>query len=130
MQFEPVDGSSKHLMIQLITGERAQLTSDLTGYFEAMKTCPVDPKGANGAFLSVADVALPELGDQRQAVGIRAQENGTGPVWFVRAAQVRVGALIVAVGLTEILETPDQVPAISDSDFGTLVQAAVTKASA
>jgi hypothetical protein len=48
-------------------------------------------------------------------------------VWFVRTAFVRVGQVVVSVALTEILDTPDQVPTTSDDEFVALVERAVDK---
>ena len=74
--------------------------------------------------LTIEPLAIPELGDQRAAytlVGVEAPDT----TWYVRDASVRVGSLAVEVGLTEILQTPDAEPSISDDEFVQLLETAV-----
>lgn len=130
VQFDPVDRGSRHLMVQLVAGEPTQLASDLEAFVAAVKTCPVDAAGAPNTYLSVADVVLPSIGEQRLGVAIKAQESDSGPVWFVRQVAVRVGDLAMTVGLTEILASPTDAATVSDADFVALVTAVAAKLTA
>jgi len=129
VQFQPTDRSSKHLMVQIITGEAGQLASDLDAYAAALKTCPVDPVGAEDTFLSVEDITLPAWGEQAHGIAVRAQESGNGAVWFVRFIQVRVGGEAVGLGLTEILGSATAAPAFTDADLIGWAEKAVAKLS-
>lgn len=130
VQFSPANKASRHLMVQILAGEPTQLASDLDAYFAAMRTCPVDAAGGEGKFLSIDDIAVPEIGDQRHGLAIKAQESDGGAVWFVRVVQVRVGGTAVGLGLTEVLSSPTASPEISDADLLALVTKAVEKLSA
>ena len=128
IQFQPVDDSYRHLMEQLNVGDSAQLALDLQAFFDAAATCADAAPTTPGTSVPTMDeLALPALGDQRQAFTYFGLESTDGPVWFVRTAFVRVGQIVVSVALTEILDTPEQVPTTSDDEFVALVERAVDK---
>jgi hypothetical protein len=128
IQFQPVDDSYRHLMEQLNVGDPAQLAPDLQAFFDAAATCAEAAPITPGTSVPTMDeLALPALGDQRQAFTYFGLESTGGAVWFVRTAFVRVGQVVVSVALTEILDTPDQVPTTSDDEFVALVERAVDK---
>ena len=127
VQFEPVDRSSKHLIEFVVTGQPEQLGADLQVLFDAMDACAATtPTSLGTGSLTVEPLGIPELGDQRAAYTLIGVESPDA-TWYVRNADVRVGALAVEVGLTEILQTPDDAPSISDDEFVQLVQTAVGK---
>ena len=127
VQFEPVDQSSKHLIEFAITGQPGRLDADLQILFEAMNACAAaTPTTIGTGSLTVEPLTIPELGDQHGAytlIGVESPDT----TWYVRDAEVRVGAIAVKVGLTEILQSPDDEPSISDAEFVQLVQTAVAK---
>lgn len=128
VQFEPVDGSYRHLMQQLNVEEPGRLSLDLQAYFDAAAECvAVAPDTPDTSVPTMDELALPLLGDQRQAFAFKGLESTGGPVWFVRTAVVRVGQIAVMLGLTEILDAPDQAPTTSDDEFVALVERAVDK---
>lgn len=128
VQFEPVDGSYRHLMEQLNVEEPGRLSLDLQAFFDAASECvDVAPDTPGTSVPTMEQLALPLLGDQRQGFVYMGLESTDGPVWFVRTAIVRVGQVAVMVSLTEILDTPDQAPTTSDDEFVALVERAVDR---
>ncbi len=128
IQFEPVDRSSKHLIELLVGGDPVRLGKDLEILFEALDACKASTVDGTDTTLTIEDLAIPELGDQRWAGTYIAAENpGSPPVWYVRSATVRVGSVAVGLSLTEILDSPDQAPSISDSEFIALLEKAVAE---
>lgn len=126
-QFEPVDRSSKHLIEFVVTGDPEQLAGDLQVMFDAMDACSATTPTTTGTgSLTVEPLTMPQLGDQRAAYVLIGVESSDA-TWYVRQADVRIGATAVHVGLTEILQSPDDDPSISDGDFVQLVQTAVAK---
>jgi hypothetical protein len=127
VQFEPTDGSPRHLIEFMLSGEPDRLDADLQAMFGAMDACAATtPTTTETGSLTVEPLAIPELGDQRAAytlVGVEAPDT----TWYVRDASVRVGSLAVEVGLTEILQSPDDQPSISDAEFVQLLETAVAK---
>lgn len=127
IQFEPTDGSPMHLIEFVRTGEPDRLAGDLQVLFDAMDACAATtPTTTETGSLTVGSLAVPELGDQRAAytlIGVEAPDA----TWYVRRANVRVGSLAVEVGLTEILQTPDDEPTTSDDEFVQLVETAVDR---
>lgn len=121
VQFEPVDGSSKHLIEFGMTGEPDRLAADLSLFAEGFDACAKEPE----AEVEISDLSLPKLGDQRFGYVMTASEvvDGGTATWHVRMATVRLGAAAVHVGLTEILEAGEK-PSISDAAFGDLVRKA------
>lgn len=130
VQFTPTDDSPKNLMTQIISGEPAQLASDLDAYETALRSCPVDPAGAEGTFLSVEAMTVGALGDQASGTRVKAQEPGNGAVWFIRLLFVRVGANAVSIGLVEILDLPTDTPKFSDADVVGWAEKAAAKLAA
>lgn len=128
IQFEPADGSYRHLMEQLNVEEPGRLSLDLQAFFDAAAECVAAAPTTPGTSVPTMEVfALPALGDQRQGFAYMALESTEAPVWFVRMAIVRVGQIAVMLGLTEILDTPDQTPTTSDAEFVALVERAVDR---
>ena len=129
IQFESTDGSSKHLMQLVVTGEPKQLDSDLQALIGAMESCSATTSTTTGtAKLTVKKFIIPELGDQRAAYLLTdAESPGTETTWYVRQAAVRVGSVAMGIGLTEILGTPQDKPQISDAKFVQLLETAVAK---
>ncbi len=127
VQFEPVDHSSKHLIEFAVTGQPEQLDGDLQVLFDSMDACAATtPTTIGTGSLTVDPLTIPELGDQRAAytlIGVESPDE----TWYIRNAEVRVGAIAVEVGLTEILQPPDNEPSISDAEFIQLIQTAVAK---
>lgn len=127
IQFEPTDGSSRHLIEFLITGDTQRLEADLQAYFEAMNDCAAATPVTTGAgTLTVKAFGIPPLGDQRAAYAMTAVLSPEA-TWHVRTATVRVGSLAARVALTEILTEPDTQPTIADDDFVRLVEVAVAE---
>lgn len=127
VQFEPVDQSSKHLIEFAVTGQPEQLEADLQVLFGAMDACAATtPTTIGTESLTVEQLTIPELGDQRRAYALIGVESAEA-TWYVRDAEVRVGSIAVEVGLTEILQAPDDEPSVSDGEFVQLVETAVAK---
>jgi hypothetical protein len=130
VQFEPADKSSKHMIEFFRVGLPSRLAADLDAYIGALEACRTNPPTSTtgtGA-VTITTLAIPELGDQRAAYTmIGAEGGGTQTTWFVRGATVRVGAVAIDISLTEILDSPDATPTISDAQFVQLVQTAVAK---
>ncbi len=126
---KPVDHSSTHLMELARTGEVGRLAADLDIFHEAIVACAGRPPAdADGGTVDVADLAVPELGDQRFAVVLTGTApTGDGVTWFVRMATVRVGGFAIDVRLTEILDAPAADPRISDEAFVALVEQATAR---
>jgi hypothetical protein len=129
IQFEPTDGSYKHLIEFLLTGDPQRLALDLQFYFEGMEACAATTPTATGpGTLTVEPFTIPELGDQRSACVLTGVESPDA-TWYVRSAAVRVGSVAAEVALTEILPTPDDEPTITDADYVQLLETAVAKLS-
>jgi putative hemolysin len=127
VQFEPVDHSSKHLIEFAVTGRPEQLGADLQVLFDAMDTCAATtPTTIGTGSLTVEPLTIPELGDQRAGYVLIGVESADA-TWYVRDAEVRVGSIAIEVSLTEILQTIDVEPSVSDAEFVQLVQTAVAK---
>jgi hypothetical protein len=125
-QFEPTDGSSRHLIELVTTGVEDDLAAALDAYLGAVASCP--PEFASGGTrVSVTPLDLGESGDQRAAfLSVAAQgAESDRAVWHVRHATVRVGNHIVSLGLTEILDSDDLQPAVTDAEFVQMVRTAV-----
>jgi len=132
VQFEPADGSYKHIIEMMVSGEPQRLDADLGFYFEGMRACAASTvtstTTADGEALTLEDFALPALGDQRMAtLGTGRESADSDALWYVRSAVVRVGSVAVMVGLTEILSGSQTTPTISDADFVRLVTTAVER---
>ncbi len=127
-QFEPIDGSSRHVMELVTTGVEDELAAALDAYIGAVGSCP---PGAtwDGAAVTVTPLELGELGDQRAAYISVATESGgnAGVIWHVRNASMRVGGHIVSLWLAEILESDGAQPAVSDTEFVEMARTAVGK---
>ncbi|MGD9792286.1 MAG: hypothetical protein AB7V43_02295 [Acidimicrobiia bacterium] len=132
VQFEPVDGSYKHMIEMMVSGEPTRLNTDLGFYFEGMQACAASTVTSTttsaGDQLTLKDFALPAIGDQRMAtVGTGRESADSDALWCVRSAVVRVGSVAVMVGVTEILSGSQTTPTISDADFVKLVTTAVER---
>lgn len=129
VQFEPVDGSSKHLIEFARTGEVERLAADLDILREPIDACQGrPPAGGEAGTVDVATLVLPALGDQRFGMVLTGTGAADGGVtWLVRTATVRVGAVAIDVRLTEILETPETEPEISDGAFVAIVERATAR---
>jgi hypothetical protein len=127
IQFEPTDHSYKHMIELVVTGEPEQLDSDLQVYFDAVDACAATTPTTTGTgTLIVEQSAIPAVGDQRAAYILTGIESPDA-TWYVRDAEVRVGAIAIELALTEILPTPQDEPTISDAEFVQLLQMAVAK---
>lgn len=125
IQFQPASGTSSHLIEFVTVGEAQRLSSDFQVLIDAMRACESSLTTAPATTtLTVAELTIPELGDQRVAFLMKDLEVPT-KVWYVRDAAVRVGGVIVEVGLTEILASKDATPTTTDAEFVAIVQAAV-----
>jgi hypothetical protein len=125
VQFEPVDGSHRHIMEMFVTGVPAQLGADLQAWFDAIQSCSSAQTTTPGTgTISIQKLAIPALGDQRAAFVFTALES-SDQIWHIRSAVVRVGSVAVSFGLTEILTKPGEQPTISDATFVQLLQKAV-----
>jgi hypothetical protein len=127
VQFDAADRSDAHLIELLVTGEPGRLSADLDVLAEAVQAPCADTGAAppDGAGVTVEELSIPGLGDQRHAWAARASEPAGGPTWFVRTAVVRVGSVAVELRLTEILASPQAPPRIGDSEFNQLLETAV-----
>ncbi len=89
VQFEPTDGSYRHLVDLVTVGDPAQLASDLGALFGAIESCGTasSTKAANG---TVRKITVHGLGDQRAAyIGSIAESPGSATTWYVRFGFVR-----------------------------------------
>lgn len=128
IQFEPADRSYKHLIQLGMTGHPAQLDSDLQALFAAMDSCATASATPGTATSTVKRFTVPQLGDQRAAYVMTSKVSArSSATWYVRNAVVRVGPVAVALGLTEILATPQDKPTIGDDFFLRLLQTAVAR---
>jgi hypothetical protein len=127
IQFEPVDGSYQHLIEFLVTGAPQRLDADLDRYFGALESCSSVGTALPAGLLSVTRLEIPELGDQQAAYVLVGAESAEGPTWYIRSGIVRVQSIVVEVGLTEILGSPQDRPRISDEEFVTLLRSAAAK---
>jgi hypothetical protein len=129
IQFEPTDGSYKHLIEFLVTGDPQRLALDLQFYFEGMEACAATtPTTIGFGTLTVEPFTIPELGDQRVAYVLTGVESPDA-TWYIRSAEVRVGSIASEVALTEILPTPQDEPTITDAEYVQLLETAVAKLS-
>lgn len=129
-QFEPTDNSYKHLMQMFTIGESGQLAADFDAYRASIDTCPAGGTW-NNAPVTTEKLTIPDLGDQRAAYTVAAADSAESQItWYIRSAMVRVDGVIVGLGLTEVLSSPDQQPAISDAEYVALLEKAVAKVSA
>jgi hypothetical protein len=125
IQFEPTDGSYKHLIELVLTADPDQLAEDLQSLHDATLSCSsVSTSGT----LAVRELALPELGDQRYGLALTGTESAdTTNTWYVRSAVVREGSVAIGIGVTEILPDPAAAPTITDDEMVQLVEAAVAR---
>ena len=129
IQFEPTDGSYKHLIEFLVTGDPQRLALDLQFYFEGMEACAATTPTTTGfGTLTVEPFTIPVLGDQRAAYVLTGVESPDA-TWYIRSAEVRVGSIATEVALTEILPTPQDEPTITDAEYVQLLETAVAKLS-
>ncbi|MGB8860275.1 MAG: hypothetical protein WCC60_13500 [Ilumatobacteraceae bacterium] len=128
VQFDSTDFSLRTMMELLVVGEPDRLGTDLGFLAEAYDACAATVATTTGVSAPTVDaLALPELGDQRYGYVMSAFESESAATWHVRLAMVRVGSIVVSLGLTEILPTPDTALQISDEQFVQLVETAVAK---
>ena len=132
VQFEPTDGSYKHMIEMALTGEPGQLDSDLQQFIDAMNACAASLASASTTSgtqtLSGTKLPIPALGDQRGAwVGYATESPGSQARWYIRNAVVRVGSTAIGLGLTEILFTPKDTPKFSNAEFVQILETAVNK---
>lgn len=127
IQFDPVDGSSKLLIEFLKQGEPDQLAADVQALMDAFAACPHATWPGEGGYSSLEAVALPSLGDQQMAVRITGIDSPESEV-VTRgyAAYVRVGSVLVNVGLIEMVPK-DGGQATTDEQFVDIVTAAVDR---
>jgi hypothetical protein len=126
VQFEPSDGSSRHLIELAVSEGSDRLRADLDSLFGAMDACAKSSAGSGSGTVQVTKLDVPTTGDQRAGYRMLAQV-GPDNVWLVRTATVRVGASAITLGLTEVVASPTAAATISDADFGRLVQNAAKK---
>jgi hypothetical protein len=129
VQFEPTDQSYKHLIEFVLTGDPKQLDADLQTYFTTLERCStVTTTTAGASAVTVNELTIPRLGDQRAAYVLTGKESpGSDITWYGRSAAVRVGSIAIELGLTEILSTTQDKPQISDDGFVKILQTAVAK---
>lgn len=126
IQFEPTDHSYKHLIELVVTGDPAQLGADLQKFISAMDSCAAKTATSTATSkLTVKQMAIPQLGDQRVAYLTITPVNGAA--FYGRGAMVRFRSVAVVVGLTEGLYSPRGTPQISDSTFVSIVKTAYDK---
>lgn len=119
-QFDPTDGSSRHLMELLVTGEPHRLGLDLRVLEGAVLAC-TEP-------VTVGELVLPLLGDQQWAVVVSAPVSpGSSTVWHARTGVARFGDTALVLRLTEILPDAYALPRMTDAEFAALVQQAAAK---
>ncbi|HET6916822.1 MAG TPA: hypothetical protein VFH56_12090 [Acidimicrobiales bacterium] len=127
VQFEPTDHSSKHLIELLITGDAKQLVADMQTLTGAMDFCSTKTMTTmENAKLTVKKLTLPKVGDQQAAYTVTDTADSTG-TFYVRNAIARVGSVAVAIGLTEIMATPQSTPEINNDTFATILKTGVNK---
>lgn len=128
IQFEPSDGSYRHLMQMVTTGAADELAPALDAYIGAVTSCGSEALWF-GAVVTVDPLDLGELGDQRAAYTVVASEgDGSNPMALnQRTASVRVGDHVVTLGLVEVLEGEGAELTVSDAQFVDLVRTAVAK---
>lgn len=128
IQFEPIDGSYRHLIQMVTTGAADELAPALDAYTGAVASCGSEALWF-GAVVTVTPLDLGELGDQRAAYTVVASEgDGTNPMSLhQRNAVVRVGDHIVTIGLVEVLDGEGAQLTVSDAQFSDLVRTAVAK---
>ena len=125
IQFEPSDGSYKHLIELVVVGDPQRLAADLTTLLGAIESCGGAPstKAKNGM---LHKLTVPALGEQRAAyVGSIGESPGSPITWYGRFGFVRVGSVAVSLGLTEILASTQDKPHVSDGEYVLLLKAAV-----
>lgn len=147
VQFEPVEKSYLFLSELVTFGDASQLATDMNSYLDAERRCAAKP---NNGQLTFKEVSFPALGDQSSAWVLSAHDSGSGisdtteftdtttasvpgvttAVWYIRSALVRIGGTLINVNLTEVLEVPNQMLAVTDAEFQRIVSAAVSKFSA
>ena len=126
-QFEPTDHSAMHLIELAIIGNPAQLAADMRAMSLAMDRCSrMASTAMGGSTLSVKPFDLPRMGDQQAAYAMTDMASLRGG-FYVRNALVRVGSVVVAVGLAEVMASPNSQPQVSDSSFVHIVETAVHK---
>lgn len=123
-QFEPDDGSYRHLMTTITLGDAGRLALDVGFLIDAIRACPATAT-FEGSSVSIEQMEMPDLGEQRAAFKITAATDE--PVWLVRTAVVRVDRHYLSVSLTEILDTSQTEPSVTDAQFVEIVERAVRR---
>ena len=123
-QFEPDDGSYRHLMTTITLGDPGRLALDVGFLIDAIRACPAMAT-FEGSSVSIEQMEIPDFGEQRAAFKITASTDE--PVWLVRTAVVRVDRRYLSVSLTEILDSSQTEPMISDATFIEIVEKAVER---
>lgn len=123
-QFEPDDGSYRHLMTTITLGDPGRLGLDVGFLIDAIRACPAVAT-FEGSSVSIEQMEIPDLGEQRAAFKITAATDE--PVWLVRTAVVRVDRHYLSVSLTEILDTSQTEPTVTDAQFVDIVEKAVRR---
>lgn len=130
IQFEATDGSSRTVQEFGLTGDPSQLHSDLQALIKSFDACAAQTATTTETNkLTVKRLAIPNLGDQRAGYVLSDSESLSGPTLYVRNAAVRVGSVLIGVGLTEIHATAQDKPQVSDDTFVKIVRTAVDKLS-
>lgn len=126
VQFEPADGSYEHLIEFATTGEAARLSADLKIFAEGYEAC--DGQAVEGAAVTIDKISVGKLGDERYAYVAVAKLSSDEPtVWYGRTVFVRTGTVLVHLGFTEILDSADAKPRLSDADVAKIAEKAVTR---
>lgn len=128
VQFDGAGASYSHLIEFIVSGEPTQLAADLDVWFEGFDACMTSTTsaGSDPTLLSIEQLALPTLGDQRGGYVLDGRESSSDTVvWHGHTAIVRVGGVAITVGLIEILDSASAQPTIDDAAFVTMVEAAV-----
>lgn len=118
IQFEPINSSGRHLIEMVVSADPKQLTTDIGALIGAFDACAARKTVAvDGGSFSIAKLSIGALGDQRGGYTFSGTPSPDGPVWYGRAAIVRIGSVALTLGLTEILENEQAKPTIGDADF-------------
>lgn len=126
VQFEPAGGTGALLIEFARIGEPEQLAADLDAMLAATEACgPTVTE--DGGSVTIEDLALPALGDQRWGTVMRGGATPASEVvWWNRSAHVRVGPVAVTVSLLEVVPV-DGTPTITDDEFVGVVETAVQR---
>jgi len=130
VQFDGAGASYSHLIEFIVSGDPAQLTADLDVWFEGFDACMTSTTsaGSDPTLLSIEQLALPTLGDQRGGYVLDGRESsGDTVVWHGHTAIVRVGGVAISLGLIEILDDESAQPTMTDATFVSMLEAAAAK---